>query len=70
MNVSDTVFTVSQINNNVKYFLTKTYPSIFIKGEIVNYKEFPSGNSYFTIKDKVSSLDCIVFKNKSVPLTT
>ena len=67
MNISDTVFTVSQINNNVKYFLTKTYPNIFIKGEVVNYKEFQSGNSYFTIKDECASLDCVVFKaNKHI----
>lgn len=39
------------------YFLQ----TVFVKGEVSNCKYHPSGHIYFTLKDSVSALNCIMF---------
>ena len=36
--------------------------NIYIKGEISNYKTYPSGHSYFTLKDEKSQISAVMFK--------
>ena len=58
------VYTVLQINRYIKGMLEDDYilGSLWIKGEISNYKKHSSGHIYFTLKDDKSALDCIMFK--------
>ena len=35
---------------------------VYIKGELSNYKIYPSGHHYFSIKDKEASLRCVMFR--------
>lgn len=35
---------------------------IFVRGEISNYKLYPSGHHYFTLKDEGSALKCVMFR--------
>lgn len=57
-------YTVSQINAyiNKKLKFDSNLKNILIKGEISNYKEYPSGHSYFTLKDEKSKIDAVMFK--------
>lgn len=36
--------------------------NIYIKGELSNYKSYPSGHSYFTLKDENSQISGVMFK--------
>ena len=56
--------TVSEINAyiNKKLKIDANLKNIYIKGEISNYKTYPSGHSYFTLKDKKSQLSAVMFK--------
>ena len=36
--------------------------NIYVKGEISNYKTYPSGHSYFTLKDEDSQISAVMFK--------
>ena len=61
------IFTVSQINGYLRDKLD-TDPflaNIAIKGEISNYKLYPSGHHYFTLKDEEGALKCVMFKGNS-----
>lgn len=42
--------------------------SIAVKGEISNYKIYPSGHHYFTLKDENAALKCVMFKGNSFRL--
>ncbi|MBR0472493.1 MAG: exodeoxyribonuclease VII large subunit [Methanosphaera sp.] len=55
--------TVTQINRyiNNKMKLDEQLSDINIRGEISNYKTYPSGHSYFTLKDKNSQISAVMF---------
>ena len=40
--------------------------SVAVKGEISNYKLYPSGHHYFTLKDESSALKCVMFKGNAL----
>ena len=68
----DTVlqFTVSELNRAVKQLLEEDYRflSVCVQGEISNYKIYPSGHHYFTLKDAESSLRCVMFRSSAIRL--
>ena len=59
------VLTVSDINNFVKAILTSEERLKFvrIKGEISNFKAYPSGHFYFSLKDNDSTISAVMFAN-------
>ena len=59
------VLTVSDINNYVKAVLTSDERLKFvrIKGEISNFKAYPSGHFYFSLKDNDSTISAVMFSN-------
>ena len=67
-----TVFTVTQINNQINSILNNSLKSVFVKGEISSFNIYPSGHAYFTLKDKNSEIPCVFFnytnfnKNKKI----
>ena len=59
------IFTVSELNNSAKKTLENSFSDIWIKGEISNFKSYPSGHWYFTLKDEESQIQCVMFKFKN-----
>ena len=58
------IFSVSEANNFIKALLDAVpqLQTIFVRGEISNYKLYPSGHHYFTLKDDGSALKCVMFR--------
>lgn len=42
--------------------------NIYVSGEISNFKHYPSGHIYFTLKDSVSQLKCVMFSSDNTSL--
>ena len=42
--------------------------TVAVRGEISNYKQYPSGHHYFTLKDETSALRCVMFKGNAMRL--
>lgn len=59
------IYNVSQVNEYVKALLdgAPALSDISIRGELSNYKIYPSGHHYFTLKDKDGALRCVMFKS-------
>ncbi len=59
------VLSVSDINTYVKAILTgdERLKFIRIKGEISNFKAYPSGHFYFSLKDAESVISAVMFAN-------
>ena len=57
------VLTVSQFNSVVKSILEndELLVGVTVCGEISNFKAYPSGHFYFTLKDAGSALACVMF---------
>ena len=56
------IVSVSDINNLAKGLLERDLSNVWIQGEISSFTAHGSGHWYFTIKDKKSSLSCVMFK--------
>ncbi|MGB3242163.1 MAG: exodeoxyribonuclease VII large subunit [Candidatus Omnitrophota bacterium] len=63
------VYTVSQLTRDIRSVLEGTFPEIWVEGEISNFKIYPSGHMYFSLKDEKSVINCVMFKNNSSKLS-
>ena len=65
--VEQTVFSVSEINQLIKRLLDQVpqLQEIYVRGEISNYKLYPSGHHYFTLKDENGAMRCVMFKGQA-----
>ncbi len=62
--------TVTALNNRIKdlFELDPLLADVCVRGELSNYKIYPSGHHYFTLKDKESSLRCVMFRSSASKL--
>jgi exodeoxyribonuclease VII large subunit len=59
------ILTVSELTEEIRKVLEGTFPMIWVKGEISNFKRAPSGHTYLTLKDDNSQIRCVMFKHQS-----
>ncbi|HXH82361.1 MAG TPA: exodeoxyribonuclease VII large subunit, partial [Candidatus Tectomicrobia bacterium] len=59
-----TVLTVSQLAAQLRAVLEERFPAVWVEGEISNFKIYPSGHAYFTLKDDGAQLRCVLFRNR------
>ena len=64
------VLTITQINEYIRSMMDndRLLMNVVIKGEISNYKVYPSGHHYFTMKDESATLKCVMFKGNALKL--
>ena len=62
--------TVSELNALVRDRIESDlrFADLAVLGELSNYKVYPSGHHYFTLKDQDSSLRCVMFRSSAVRL--
>ncbi len=63
-------YTVSEINNYIKAVLDGDVRlrNVQVVGEISNFKRYPSGHCYFTLKDSGGVLKCVMFRSRAYSL--
>ena len=68
--MTEAVYSVSEINNFIKHILEQEpeLRNLQVVGEISNFKRYPSGHCYFTLKDAGAVLKCVMFRSKAVSL--
>ena len=64
------VLSITQINEYIRARLDADplLGSVAVRGEISNYKVYPSGHHYFTLKDEGGALKCVMFRNNALRL--
>ncbi len=63
-NNNNKIYTVSQINSLIKGVLEDNLPGrLTIRGEITDFRPHQSGHRYFSLKDKVSKIPCVMWKS-------
>lgn len=62
--------TVAELNNYIKEKVAgdEYLNSVFVKGEISNFKHHYTGHMYFTLKDESSLIKCVMFKSSTATL--
>lgn len=62
------VLSVSELTTQVKRLLEKQIGSVWVSGEITNFRlQGSSGHIYFTLKDAGAQLACVLFRQEKVP---
>ncbi len=64
------VLSITQVNEYIRMKMDADplLGSVAVRGEISNYKMYPSGHHYFTLKDEGGALKCVMFKSSAVRL--
>jgi exodeoxyribonuclease VII large subunit len=65
--MNNRIFGVTELNEYIKDVLDldPVLSSIYVRGELSNYKLYPSGHHYFTMKDAEGALRCVMFKGSA-----
>lgn len=68
--MSRQVLSISQVNDYIRNMLDSDplLTTIAVRGEISNYKVYPSGHHYFTLKDDGAALKCVMFKSSAMKI--
>ena len=68
--MAQNVLSISQLNEYIRGRMDADplLAQVAVRGEISNYKLYPSGHHYFTLKDESSALKCVMFKGNAMRL--
>lgn len=58
------ILSVSALTEQLRRQLEKTFPFVWVRGEIVNYRVTTAGHIYFALKDRDSQLQCVWFRGQ------
>jgi len=62
MDVFTKRLTVSELTGIIKGVIEDSLPTVKVEGEVSNYVHHSSGHRYFTLKDSLSQIKCVMFK--------
>lgn len=67
MSAQRQIYTVSQVNGYLKELIDRDgfLGGVFVRGEISNYKTYPSGHHYFSMKDEGGAIRCVMFRREA-----
>lgn len=70
MNSSAPILSPSQVSQYIKGFMDqdRLLSGLLVRGELSNYKMYPSGHHYFSLKDRDGSLRCVMFRGDATSL--
>ena len=68
--MAQNVLSITQLNEYIRGRMDSDplLAQVAVRGEISNYKLYPSGHHYFTLKDEGSALKCVMFKGNAMRL--
>jgi exodeoxyribonuclease VII large subunit len=55
------VYTVSELSAQIRQSINSRFRDILVEGEISNFKPYPSGHAYFTLKDDLATIKAVFF---------
>ena len=59
------IYSISEITRKIKLLLENTIPTIWVEGEISNFKRHSSGHMYFVLKDENSQIPCVMWRGRN-----
>ena len=68
--MEERILSITQVNEYIRAQMDHDplLSSVAVRGEISNYKLYPSGHHYFTLKDENAALKCVMFKGNAFRL--
>ena len=68
--MAQNILSITQLNEYIRGRMDADplLTQVAVRGEISNYKMYPSGHHYFTLKDESGALKCVMFKGNALRL--
>lgn len=63
--LGDAVFSVSDLNRTARRLLEESFPLLWVRGEISNFRPYESGHWYFSLKDEGAQVRCVMFRHRN-----
>lgn len=70
MSAPDAAWTVSQLARTIKTRVEEGFAPVWVRGELVSVKRYPSGHWYFSLRDELAKVDCTMWKSAATRLTS
>ena len=64
------IWSVSEVNGAIRKLIEGSVDTLWVQGEVGNWKRYPSGHCYFSVKDDRSELRCVMFARNASTLPT
>jgi exodeoxyribonuclease VII large subunit len=61
----DAVIPVSVLNRSISTMLERSFPLVWVSGEVSNFTRAASGHWYFSIKDAGAQMRCVMFRGRA-----
>jgi exodeoxyribonuclease VII large subunit len=65
MELNSEILTVGQLNEAISGLINASFDTLWVRGEISNFKTYPSGHWYFKLKDEQSQINGVMFKGRN-----
>ena len=65
MELNSEILTVGQLNEAISGLISASFDTLWVRGEISNFKSYPSGHWYFKLKDEQSQINGVMFKGRN-----
>ena len=64
------IYSVTQVNTYIQSMMDsdRLLAGLCVRGELSNYKVYPPGHHYFSLKDATGALRCVMFKSSALRL--
>ncbi len=62
------VYSVARLNREVRALLDRSFPLLWVEGEISNFSRPSSGHWYFSLKDQDAQVRCAMFRMRNLRL--
>ena len=62
---ADAVVPVSVLNRAIGTMLERSFPLVWVSGEVSNFTRAASGHWYFSIKDAQAQMRCVMFRGRA-----
>jgi exodeoxyribonuclease VII large subunit len=64
----DEAWSVSQLARNIKRRVEEDFSPVWVRGELVGVKRYPSGHLYFSLRDALAKVDCTMWRSAASKL--
>lgn len=63
--ISRQILTVGDLNRAIASSLEERFDTVWVSGEISNFKAYDSGHWYFSLKDEEGQIRCVMFRGRN-----
>jgi exodeoxyribonuclease VII large subunit len=68
MSEANAVIPVGELNKRARQILEREFPLQWVDGEISNLTRATSGHLYFSLKDELAQVRCVMFRSRAQAL--